>query len=328
MKVLIPFLIYCCSLLGLAQEKSLVTVNRSVQLMGSKFSITVVASNEEIGYINIEEAISEIKRVEKLISSQDEGSETYLINKNAGIKPVKVSPEVFQLIERANQISEMTDGAFDITLAGLHDLWRYDGTLQYIPSEEEIMEAKKTVGYKNIVLDRKENTVFLRLKGMRISFEGIGKGYAIDKAKEFMASIQVKAGVINSEGDLTTWGTKTTGEKWLIGIANPLNKEKMFSWIPVLESSVATTQSYDRFISYNGKRYSHIMDPRTGLPSIGVNSVSVFAKSAELCDALANAVFVLGVDRGMALIYQLKGTEAIIMDSNNLMHKSPGITFN
>ena len=311
--------------MGFAQEQPFVTVHRSVQLMGSKFSVTVVASNEEIGYINIEEAISEIKRIEKLISSKDDGSETAQINKYAGIKPVKVSLELFQLIERANQISEMTDGAFDITRAGLDDIWKFDGTMQYMPTEGEIGESMKTIGYKNIILDPKEHTVFLRLKGMKIGFEAIWKGYAVDKAKELMVSIQVRAGMINAEGDLTTWGTKATGEKWLIGIANPLNKEKIFSWLPVLESSVATTQSYDRFISFKGKKYSHILDPRTGVPSIGVNSVSVFAKSAELCDALANAVFVLGVDRGMALIYQLKGTEAIIVDSDNIMHKSTGI---
>src|SRR5690606_15297774 len=130
--------------------------------MGSKFSVTVVASNEEIGYINIEEAISEIKRIEKLISSKDEGSETAQINKYAGIKPVKVSLELFQLIERANQISEMTDGAFDITRAGLDDIWKFDGTMQYMPTEGEIGESMKTIGYKNTILDPKEHNVFLR----------------------------------------------------------------------------------------------------------------------------------------------------------------------
>lgn len=323
--MLIPIFIYFFSLLSYAQEAPLVTVHRSVNVMGSKFSVTVVASNEEIGYINIAEAISEIKRVEKLLSTKDENSETAQINSNAGIKPVKVSQELFRLIERANQISEMTYGAFDITQAGLDNIWRFDGTMQYLPTETEIEEALKTIGYKNIILDPKEYTVFLKVKGMKIGFGGIGKGYAMDKAKELMVSIQVKAGVINAGGNLTTWGTKTSGEKWMLGIANPLNKEKIFSWLPVLESSVATTQSYDSFISFKGKKYSHILDPRTGIPSIGVNSVSVFTKSAELGDALSNAVFVLGRDRGMALIYQLKGTEVIIVDSDNVMHKSPGI---
>ncbi|XHP74619.1 FAD:protein FMN transferase [Arenibacter antarcticus] len=316
-----------CFLVGFSQERNFITVHRTIKLMGSKFDITVVADNEEIGYINIEEAVSEIKRIEKLISSWDENSETSLINANAGIKAVAVSFELFQLIERAIQISELTNGAFDITQAGLGSVWTFDGAMNYKPTEAEIKSSLTKVGYQNIELNAKELTVFLKIKGMKIGFGAIGKGYAADKAKEHLVEKQVRAGVINAAGDFTTWGTKVTGEKWLIGIANPLSKGKIFSWLPVLESSVATTESFDRFVMIDGKKYSHIMDPRTGIPAIGINSVSVFSKSAELCDALSTAVFVLGVGRGMALINQLNGTEVIILDSNNIMHKTPGILF-
>ena len=315
-------------LIGHAQELKYVTVQRSVNLMGDKFDITVVADNEEIGYINIEEAVSEIKRIEKLISSWDEESETSKINKNAGIKPVKVSVELYKLIERANQISEITNGAFDITFAGLDKIWQFDGSMKYKPTKEEIKQSVSKVGYKKIILNEEDHTVFLQFKGMKIGLGGIAKGYAADKAKELLVGKQVSAGVINASGDLTTWGTKATGEKWLIGIANPLSKDKIFSWLPVLESSVATSESYDKFITFDGKKYSHILDPRTGNPISGINSVSVFSKTAEWSDALATAIFVLGVDSGMALINQLKGTEAIIVDSNNKMHKSSGILFN
>lgn len=314
--------------IGHAQEQKFVTVQRSVQLMGGKFDITVVADNEEIGYINIEEAIAEIKRIEKLISSWDEESETSKINKNAGIKPVKVSVELFKLIERANQISEITDGAFDITFAGLDRIWKFDGSIKYKPTKEEIMQSVSKVGYRKIILNSEDHSVFLQLKGMRIGLGGIAKGYAADKAKELLVGKQVRAGVINASGDLTTWGTKATGEKWLIGIANPLSKDKIFSWLPVLESSVATSESYDKYITFEGKKYSHILDPRTGSPISGINSVSVFSQTAEWSDALATAIFVLGVDSGMALINQIKGTEVIIVDDNNKMHKSSGILFN
>tara|TARA_R100001369_G_C3326671_1_gene169917 strand:- start:3168 stop:4121 length:954 start_codon:yes stop_codon:yes gene_type:complete len=315
-------------LMGHAQELNYVTVQRSVNLMGDKFDITVVADNEEIGYINIEEAVSEIKRIEKLISSWDEESETSKINKNAGIKPVKVSVELYKLIERANQISEITNGAFDITFAGLDKIWQFDGSMKYKPTKEEIKQSVSKVGYKKIILNEEDHTVFLQLKGMKIGLGGIAKGYAADMAKELLVGKQVRAGVINASGDLTTWGTKATGEKWLIGIANPLSKDKIFSWLPVLESSVATSESYDKYITFDGRKYSHILDPRTGNPISGINSVSVFSKTAELSDALATAIFVLGVDSGMALINQLKGTEAIIVDDNNKMHKSSGILFN
>ncbi len=296
-------------------------------LMGSRFDITVVAATEELGYINIEEAAAEITRIERMISSWDSESETSLINKNAGIRPVKVSFELFKLIERAKQISEITDGAFDISYASMDMIWKFDGSMKYIPTEAEIRNSVAKVGYKKIILDPNEQTVFLRQKGMKISFGAIGKGYAADKAKELLVSKQVVAGIINAAGDLTTWGTKASGEKWLIGIANPLSKDKIFSWLPIVESSVATSGNYEKYVMIKGKKYTHIIDPRTGWPSSGINSVSIFSKSAELCDALATAVFIMGKDAGLALINQLGGTEVILVDANNKIHKSNGIMF-
>ena len=312
---------------GYAQESKYVTVHRTMKLMGSRFDITVVAQNEEIGYINIEEAIAEITRIEKLISSWDPDSETSLINKNAGIRPVKVSDELFKLIERAKVVSEITDGAFDISYASMDEVWKFDGSMTHPPTSAQIKRSIARVGYKKIILNSEQGTVFLRDLGMKIGFGGIGKGYAADRTKELLISKQVKAGIINASGDLTTWGTKASGEKWLIGIANPLSKEKIFSWVPLVESSVATSGNYEKFVSFNGVKYSHIIDPRTGYPSTGITSVSIFSKCAEFCDALATAVFIMGRDSGLALIDQLPGTEVIIVDRNNKIYKSSGILF-
>ena len=295
--------------------------------MGSRFDITVVVMDQEIGFINIEEAVAEIQRIEKMISSWDENSETSLINKNAGIKPVKVSLELIKLIERSKQISEITDGAFDISYASMDQIWKFDGSMTLFPTPEEIKKSVEKVGYENIILDVDAQTVFLKNKGMKIAFGAIGKRYAADKAKELLMSKDVKAGIINASGDLTTWGTKANGEKWLIGIANPLSKDKIFSWLPVVESSVATSGNYEKFVNFNGKKYTHIIDPRTGYPSSGINSVSILAKSAELCDALATAIFIMGKEAGLSLINQLGGTEAIIVDSHNKIYKSGGVIF-
>lgn len=295
--------------------------------MGSRFDITVVSVDEDLGYINIQEAVGEIRRIEKMISSWDDSSETSLINRNAGKKPVKVSLELFKLIERAKQISEITDGAFDISYSSMDNIWKFDGSMASMPTRDEIARSVSKVGYNKIILNGKENTVFLKEPGMKISFGAIGKGYAADKAKELLVSKQVVAGIINAAGDLTTWGTKASGEKWLIGIANPLSKDKIFSWLPILESSVATSGNYEKYVIINGKKYTHIIDPRNGYPSSGINSVSVFAKSAELCDALATAIFIMGTNAGLSLINQLGGTEVIIVDENNKIHKSTGILF-
>ncbi|WP_422860540.1 FAD:protein FMN transferase [Flagellimonas sp. S174] len=312
---------------GMAQENTDVSVKKTLELMGTRFEITVVAPNEDIGYINIDEAVSEIKRVEKLISSWDENSETSLINRNAGIKPVKVSKELFSLVDRAVRVSEITDGAFDITYASADKVWRFDGSMNRMPSHEEITRSVAKIGYDRIKLDNENQTVFLTQVGMKIGFGAIGKGYAADKAKELLVSKQVKAGIINASGDLTTWGTKADGGNWMVGISNPLDKSKVFSWLPVVESSVATSGNYEKYVVFQGKKYSHIIDPRTGYPTSGVNSVSIFAKKVELCDALATAVFVMGRDTGLHMINQLDGVEAVVVDSENKIHKSSGVVF-
>jgi thiamine biosynthesis lipoprotein len=305
-----------------------ITVQKVLKLMGTRFEITVVAPNEEIGYINIDEAVSEIQRIEKIISSWDESSETSLVNKNAGIKPVKVSPELFGLIERSIRISALTDGAFDITYASMDQIWKFDGSMKAMPNESDIKKSIAKIGYQKIILDAEKSTVYLPELGMKIGFGAIGKGYAADRAKQLLVSKGVKGGIINASGDLTTWGTKVTGEKWLVGITNPLNKERVFGWLPIVESAVATSGNYEKYITLNDKKYSHIIDPRTGYPTSGISSVSIFAKQAEVCDALATAVFILGRDVGLHLINQINGVEAIIVDAENKIHKSSGIMFN
>ncbi|WP_350292409.1 FAD:protein FMN transferase [uncultured Croceitalea sp.] len=322
--------IICCFLCMLSygqDKKKLVTVKKVLKLMGTRFEITVVAQNEEIGYINIQEGIAEITRIEKMISSWDENSETSQINKNAGIKPVKVSFELFKLIERAKKISEITDGAFDISYASMDKVWQFDGKMDRLPSKTQIENSIAKIGHEKIILDADAQTVFLMEEGMRIGFGAIGKGFAADKTKDLLISKGVKAGLINASGDLTTWGTKATGEKWMIGIANPLSKDKVFSWLPIVESSVATSGNYEKYLLFEGKKYSHIIDPRTGYPTRGINSVSIFAKDAELCDALATAVFIIGRDSGIHLINQIPGVEVVVVDGENKIHKSSGILF-
>lgn len=307
------------------QDKKFVTVTRSINLMGSPFELTVVAQSEEIGYINLEEAIAEVRRIEKLISSWDPESETSEINRNAGLKPVKVSYELYKLIERSIQISEITNGAFDITVAAMEEVWRFDGSMTMLPSPEKISKAVSKVGYKKIILNSAENTVFLKEKGMRIGFGAIGKGYAADKVKGLLVSKLVPGGMINASGDIATWGTKATGEKWLIGVDHPGSNGKIFTWLPLIESSVSITSNQDKYVVFNGKKYSHFIDPLSGYPVNEISKVTLLAKSAELCDALATAVFILGKDKGISLINQLGDTEVIIVDRYNQIFVSNGI---
>jgi len=323
-----PLLFFCLLGIGLfAQRGDDVVVKKAMSLMGTDFEISVVAPTEQIGYINIDEAVSEIKRIEAMISSWDKDSETSKINRNAGIAPVRVSKELFHLIERSKKLSEITDGAFDISYASMDNIWKYDGTMDRMPTPAQIKTSVANIGHEKIQLDVENQTVFLQDEGMRIGFGAIGKGYAADKAKELLMSKGVKGGIVNASGDLTTWGTRETGEKWMVGITNPMDADKIFTWLPIVESSVATSGDYEKYIVFKGEKYSHIIDPRTGYPTKGVTSVSIFAKRAELCDALATAVFIMGRDSGIHLINQLDGVEVVLVDAAKKIHKSAGIVF-
>lgn len=298
---------------------------RTLTLMGSRFDITVVAENEEKGNEFIDIAIAEITRIEKLISSWDPKSQTSLINSNAGIQPVKVSKELYDLIERSLAISKLTNGAFDISYASLDKIWKYDGSMKQMPSEDEISSSIKKVGFQNIIIDKENQTVFLKVEGMKIGFGAIGKGYAADKAKAMLIDKEVKSGIINASGDLNAWGKQANGKDWMVAITNPLNKEKAFSWLPIHNAAVVTSGNYEKFVKFKGIRYSHIIDPRTGYPSTGILSVSIFTNNAEFADAISTSIFVMGVDTGLDFINQLKGVECIIVDENNKVITSKNI---
>mgnify|MGYP006089457335 FL=1 len=321
MKNNVTLLLLLFSLSTFAQEN----FKRTLILMGSRFDITVVASNEKEGNEYIDSAIFEIARIEKLISSWDVNSETSLINKLSGIKPIKVDKELFDLIERSIAISTLTNGAFDISYASMDRIWKYDGSMREMPSEEKISNSIKKVGYKNIIIDKEAQTVFLKLKGMKIGFGAIGKGYAADKAKALLIEKGAKAGIINASGDLNAWGKQANGKDWMVAITNPLNKNKVFSWLPINDSAIVTSGNYEKFISFNGIRYSHIIDPRTGYPSTGIISTSIMTSNAELADAISTSVFVMGVETGLDFINQLKGVDCIIIDEQNKIHTSNNI---
>lgn len=301
---------------------------KNVVLMGSDFEITIVEKNDSEANRLINIAIKEISRIESLISSWDKNSQTTLINYNSGIKPVKVDTELFNLISRSIKVSNLSQGAFDISYASLDKVWFFDKKMQKMPSDDQIANSVAKVGFENIILNEKEQTVFLKLKGMKIGFGAIGKGYAADRAKEILIKNNVKSGIINASGDLTAWGQKPSGEDWMVAIVNPLNKTKVFSWLPIKNKSIVTSGNYERFINFEGKSYSHIIDPRTGYPSQGILSVTIVTENAELADALATSVFVLGEEIGMNMVNQLKGVDCIIINSDNKIIKSKNIKIN
>ncbi len=298
---------------------------RVLKLMGSRFEITVVAPSKQQGEAWIDLAVGEISRIEKLISSWDPNSQTSEINRMAGVQPVPVDPELFGLIKRAEGISRLTDGAFDITYASMDKIWKFDGSMTEMPSEAAIRESVARVGYSKLILDQEAHSVFLPEAGMKIGFGAIGKGYAADRAKALLMEKGVPAGIINASGDMNTWGHQPDGKPWQVAITNPMDKLKSFGTLPISDQAVVTSGNYEKYVTFGGRRYTHIIDPRSGYPATGILSVTVFAPKAELADALATSVFVMGVATGIDRIDQLPGIACIIVDENGNLHTSKNI---
>ncbi|MDB5029986.1 FAD:protein FMN transferase [Mucilaginibacter sp.] len=299
---------------------------RACKLMGNRFELSVVADNEIWANEKIDLGVDEIKRIERLLTTFSDDSETNWINQNAGIQPVAVSRETFDLIKRSIRISEVTRGAFDITYGSVDkQLWNFDQKMTALPDKATAKKMVRLINFRNVVLDDENCTVFLREKGMRIGFGGIGKGYAAERAKQIMKQGGVSSGVVNASGDLNAWGVQPNGQKWTIGIANPDSSHEIFSYMDITDMAVATSGNYEKFIMVDGKKYSHTISPLTGLPVTGIKSVTIITTNAEVADAMTTPVMIMGINTGLNMINQMKSIEAVIIDDYNNLYTSKNI---
>ncbi|HIF14846.1 MAG TPA: FAD:protein FMN transferase [Bacteroidetes bacterium] len=297
-------------------------------LMGSKFEIAAIHDNERFALKVIDSVNKEIVRIEALISSWKVNSQTSLINANAGIAPVIVDTELFNLIKRAKKISVLTQGAFDISYASMDKVWKFDRRVSQMPTEDAIKASVAKINHEKIILNEIDLSVFLKDKGMRIGFGAIGKGYAANKARHLMIEMGIENGMLNAGGDLIAWGGGINNEKWKVGIADPKKQAGFISWLEIEDQAIVTSGDYERYLTIDGVRYSHIIDPRTGYPAKEIKSVTVICPDAELADGLATSVFVLGVKDGLKLIDQMIGFECIIVDDKDEFITSKGIELN
>jgi thiamine biosynthesis lipoprotein len=308
----------------LVSENMLQEQTANAKLMGSAFEFIVGAADKQTGNALLQDCIEEVKRLEKILTEFSDDSDTSLINQHAGISPVEVSPETYQLLQRCKHISTLTDGAFDITSGILKKLYNFKQQDFVLPSPSRIAGALNKTGYKKIKL-LPGNRVFLEEKDMHIGFGAIGKGYAADMVKKMMQKKAVATGVINASGDLIAWGLRNDGEYWKAGIADPDDPSRILLWFPLNEQAIATSGNAEQYFEINGARYSHNIDPKSGYPVKGIKSVSVISPSAELSDALATGVTVMGIAAGMHFINQLPQTWCIVVDDQNKLHYSKKI---
>ena len=293
--------------------------------MDTLVTITVVSPSEAAAKAAIDSAFAEIDRLGKLLNFFAADSEVSLINSAAGTKPVRVSRETVDIIEKALYAADKTAGAFDISIGPVAQLWDFHA--QTMPGEKALREKLRLVGYRDIVVDKTASTVSLRKKGMMIDLGGIAKGYAADRAAEIIKSRGIKAGIIAAAGDIKTFGVRPDGSPWNVGIKNPRQtgeKDEIFATIRMNGLAISTSGDYERFFIRDGVRYHHILDPGTGRPAPGCRSVSVITKEGTFTDSFSTGVFVLGPEKGMEALKK-SGFDGIIVDMEGNVLMTEGI---
>jgi thiamine biosynthesis lipoprotein len=280
--------------------------------MGTVVEIVLVSDEEDTAQKAALRAFQEIRRIEYLMSPWIESSDATRINRSAGNDGVKVSPETIEVIKRAQEVSKLSEGGFDITVGPLVQLWRKARERGKPPEMEEVKETLNLVNFRNLKTHYGGN-VSLRKKGMAIDLGGIAKGYAVDRAFELLKGLGYRSFLVNAGGDLRVGGSKPEGP-WSIGIQHPRNPDKIVARISVSDTAVATSGDYEKFFIHQGKRYHHILDPKNGFPAEECQSVTVLHKEGTTADALATAIFVLGPEKGYALCQRLEGVDCLIVD--------------
>jgi len=295
-----------------------VIFRRTVKLMGDVFEISVVGNNPGWADDRIDDAIAEINRVDKLLSSFSDDSTINEINRNAGVKPVKTDAEIFRLIDRSTQVSDLTHGAFDITYC----------TTEKESSDAPVKRNAGNINYQNIELDARAQTVFLKETGMRIGFGANCKGYAADRAKYVLQMTGVSSGVINAGGDLLAWGAQPDNQPWTVATADTSQKFRPFANVVISNMAVATSTNAERHTPSIASKNLSTVGTKKGFPVSGIKSVTIISPSAELADSMATPVMSIGVNAGLYLINQLNQMACIIVDDHERLYTSRDISIN
>ena len=292
--------------------------------MGSSLEIEVYGPEQATCDRAVEEARAEIDRLDRMMTDWKPDSPLMDVNRAAGVKPVAVPAELLFIVGRSLKVSELTGGAFDISFAGAGKLWNWRAPDPLIPTAEAVKASLENVGWRGIVVDEKAGTLFLSRPGMRIGLGAIAPGYAGDLAMAKIRALGIKDACVNLSGDVLLIGRKD-GKPWNVGVTHPRKKGENLMVLPVSNAAVSTSGDYERYFEKGGKRYCHIIDPRTGYPADGCQSVTIVAPNLAFADGLATGVFVLGPEKGMALVESLEGVHAVIVAADGTLRMSKGL---
>jgi len=297
-------------------------LERWLDVMGTDLQIKVYGSDTATLDAALDAAEAEIRRVEDLMTDWRPSPLTTL-NAAAGSGPQVVDRELAAIVSRALEMGRLTGGAFDPSYAGVGRLWDFKKKPPHVPSAEEVARGLESVGYQRVRIDPVASTVDLP-KGMRIGLGGIAKGYGVDRAMETLRERGIEHAIVNAGGDLKALGLDGS-VPWEIAIKHPRDRERVIAVLRVSNTALVTSGDYERFFEYEGQRFHHILDPRTGYPSTGAMSASVIAPNTEFADALATALCVMGPDSGLQLIESLARVEAILVSMDGRVHASTGL---
>ena len=297
-------------------------VGEAIDLMGTRCSVELWADDAARGRELVAEILAEYRRVDAAMSTYKPDSEISRVNARAADAPMVISDELFRIVERSLELSVASEGAFDITYDSVGYLYDFRAHLK--PTDAQIAAQLDAVDYRHVVLDRAKRTIFFKAHGVRINLGGIAKGYVVERAAAMLRERGVEHAILNAGGDSRVIGDRR-GQPWIVGIRHPRQADEVVTRLPLVEEAISTSGDYERYFEENGRRYHHIINPATGRPTEGILTVTVIGPDGTLTDGLDTAIFVLGVERGLALIERYPDYETIIVDAAGKVSFSKGL---
>ena len=295
---------------------------REEAVMGTAIRVELWSEDRADGEAAINAVMSEMHRIDHAMSPHKPESELSRINRHAAAGPVKLSEEMARLVSRALDFSKLSGGAFDITYAGVGQLYDYREKVK--PSDAEIAQAVAAVGYQNLVLDTAARTLRFAREGVRIDLGGFAKGHAVDNAAAILARRGIKNAIVSAGGDSRVMGDHR-GRPWTIAIRDPRRPGEVVAVLPLEDTAISTSGDYERYFEHDGVRCHHVLDPKTGKSPSSVHSVTILAADGLTTEGLSKSVFVLGVEKGMRLIESQEGVDAVVIDAAGQLHYSSGL---
>lgn len=295
---------------------------RDEAIMGTAIRVELWAADRRNGEAAIDAVMAEMHRIDRAMSPYKAESELSRINRDAAREAVRLSVEMYGLLERAVDFSRMSDGAFDITFASVGFL--YDYRTGQRPTDAQLEAARAAIGWRNLVLDPAARTVRFARPGVQIDLGGFAKGYAVDNGAAILRRFGIEHGIVTAGGDSHIVGDKR-GRPWSIGVRDPRREGQIVAVLPLENTALSTSGDYERYFERDGVRYHHVIDPQTGKSPSHVRSVTVIAQDGLSTEAFSKCVFVLGVQKGLQFIESIPGVDAVVVDDMGVLHYSTGL---